>query len=174
MMPNGAWNGVVETQAPRIPTMVKGRRQPEQYEKDGFAFEILLPDKATEWPMHTEPLCYGTGNDETDIQPHLSLRYCVSSTTKRWTAECLGDAHVPPIFEPKVALEKTLNELVHVGLQLQHHAPKPAGAQLEVSWVVSSFCISGHFFLHALFPNSLLSLLQQLLLRFLPHGYCRR
>ena len=55
-MVGGAWNGVVETQAPRIPTVVKGRRQPEQYEKDGFAFEILLPDKATEWPMPAEPV----------------------------------------------------------------------------------------------------------------------
>jgi hypothetical protein len=78
-----------------------------------------------------QSLCFGTGNDETDIQPHLSQKYRVCPTTNRWAVVLEGDAHVPPVYEPKVPLELEMNKLVHVALSLAKRPPVPTGANLE-------------------------------------------
>jgi hypothetical protein len=48
-----------------------------------------------------------------------------------WTVVLEGDAHVPPVYEPKVPPELEMNKLVHATLSLAKRPPVPTGANLE-------------------------------------------
>jgi hypothetical protein len=77
------------TPQPPVPLQVN----PTLVARGGFTFEVRLLDESQIWPEPPQALCFGTVNDETDNQPHLTQKYWVNPTTDRWTVVLEGDAH---------------------------------------------------------------------------------